>query len=50
MNRNDGATVRIVVIASGDSAKMTGKCECPKNVTGKSVWRKTFRASISPKM
>ena len=37
-------------MASGESAKMTGKCEWPKKQMGKSVWRKTFSASISPKM
>src|SRR4030095_1591322 len=37
-------------MASVESAKMTGKCECPKKQSGKSVWRKTFNASSSPKM
>ena len=37
-------------MASGERPKITGKCECPKKQSGKLVWRKTFRASISPKM
>ena len=48
--RNVGDVVSIVWIASGERPNTTGKWEWPKKHSGKSVWRKTLRASISPKM